>query len=142
MLNPAKRYCSRKSWSSGASFPKKVSLKLPSILTPQAAQDIAAVCIGRLHEGQDVDSSFLDIIINISTYSRKVKIYLEYIKNILIIFDFPKCAIKPVLGDLEQNCQKIVRKFLNFSLECHIFCAVISLLVFGFMPNLSRPCRG
>ena len=89
---------------------KKVSLKLPSILTPQAVHDIAVVCIDKPHEGHDDESNFLDIIINISTYNNKVKYNLDIIKKILIIFDFPKSAIKPDLGDLKQNRQKIVRK--------------------------------
>jgi len=74
MLKPAKRYRSKNFWSSGASLSKKVWLKLPSILTPQGAQDIAAVCIGKPQEGHDVESIILFLIpINISIFSSYVK---------------------------------------------------------------------
>ena len=59
---------------------------MPSILTPQAAQAIAAVCIGRPQEGQDVESSFFAIITNISTFSSKVKKNSGKIEKILIFF--------------------------------------------------------
>jgi hypothetical protein len=72
MLNPAKRYCSKNCWSSGASLPKNVSLKLPSILTPHAVHDIAAVCIANPQEGQEVESILLLIFTNISYLAKKV----------------------------------------------------------------------
>jgi hypothetical protein len=107
-------------------------------LTPQAAQDIAVVCIGKPQEGHDDDSNFLAIISNISTQNRKVKKNLEFFKNILILFDFSKRDTKPDLGDLRQKCQKIIIK-LKFFFGPPGFRAVISLLISGFMPNLSRP---
>jgi hypothetical protein len=66
MLKPAKRYRSKNFWSSGVSLSKEVWLKLPSILTPQVVQDIAAVCIGKPQEGHDVESILFLIPINIS----------------------------------------------------------------------------
>jgi len=56
-------------------------------LTPQAAQAIAAVCIGRPQEGQDVESSFFAIFTNISTFSSKVKKNSEKYEKILIFFE-------------------------------------------------------
>jgi len=108
---------------------------LPSILTPQAVHDIAVVCIDNPQEGHDDDSNFLAIITNISMSNGKVKNNLEKMEKIPIIFDILKHTRKPVLGDLQQIKSKTVRKFKK-TLEHYIFCAVISLLVSGFMPNL------
>src|SRR4030042_2864811 len=110
ILNPARRYCSRKFWSSGDSLPKKVSLKLPSILSPQTAQDIAVVCIERPQEGHDDDNNFLAIIINISPYSDKVKKNLGKIKKILKLFDTKKYDSKNFCGYLQQNRPESVKK--------------------------------
>ena len=87
ILNPAKRYCSKNLWSSGLSLLKNVSPKLPSILTSQLAQAIAAVCIGSPQEGHDVESSFLAISTNISLYGSEVKKNLDNMQEILIFCD-------------------------------------------------------
>jgi hypothetical protein len=54
-------------------------------------QAIAAVCIGRPQEGQDVESSFFAIFTNISTFSSKVKKNSEKYEKILI---FLGCQIR------------------------------------------------
>ena len=123
MLKPAKRYCSRKAWSSGGSLLKKVSLKLPSILTPQAAQDIAVVCIDNPQEGHDDDSNFLAIITNISISNGKVKNNLEKIEKIPIIFDILKRTRKPVYEDLQENEGEIVRKFKKNTGTLYFLCS-------------------
>jgi hypothetical protein len=97
VLNPA-RYCSRNFWSSGVSLLKNVSLKLPSILTPQTVQDMAAICIGSPQHGQDVESILLFIIINISISTIKVNKNLGKILIFLnILVDLPHFLMLPHL---------------------------------------------
>jgi len=83
---------------------------LPSILTPQAVHDIAIVCMGRPQEGQDVESSFFAIIINISIIWEYVKNNLDIFTIIPIFFDFQKPVRKPFCRDLYENPWEIVRK--------------------------------
>jgi len=62
---------------------KNVSLKLPSILTPQTVQDMAAICIGSPQHGQEVESILLFITINISISTIKINKNLEKLKIFL-----------------------------------------------------------
>ena len=88
---------------------------MPSILTPQAVHDIAIVCMGRPQEGQDVESSFFVIVINISIIWVYIKNNSDNFMKNLIFFDFQKPVRKPFFRDLYENQREIIIKIKKSS---------------------------